>query len=186
LRKIASWIEKLLVSLGSVSVDATQMVGMAGFGVAAVLCARRSWPKTARIDAAPWRILAAVTAVLVVEIVAGLRYRVHDLADTLLLGQSLYEARRPWQLAMIVVASAALIAAVLIARSRIQSAVMASAVTGVCFAVSIFVIEAISLHAVDAVLYRELGPVKVIALFWLAASAWISMAAFKSQQGAAR
>jgi succinate dehydrogenase/fumarate reductase cytochrome b subunit len=174
------------VNVGTVSIDATQMVGMAGFGLAAFSCARQSQTKAAWSNSAHWRILAVVSAVLVIEIVAGLRYRVHDFADMLLLSQSLYEARRPWQLAMIVVALTALITAAWMARTRVQSAATASAAMGVCFAVSIFVIEAISLHAVDAVLYRALGPVKVIALFWLAASAWISLAAFKSPRGAAR
>jgi hypothetical protein len=174
------------VNVGTVSLDATQIIGMAGFGLATFLCAWRSGPKPFRSDAAQWRILAAVTAVLVIEIVAGLRYRIHDLAEMLLLDQSLYEARRPWQLAMTVVALTALIASVSAARFRIQSAGLASAVMGVCFAVSIFVIEAVSLHAVDAVLYHPLGPVNVIALFWLAASAWISLAALKSTRGAAR
>jgi hypothetical protein len=176
--------KKPLVSTASLSVDATQIVGMAGFGVAAFLCARRAQPNKVRIDAAQWMVLATVSALIVVEIVAGLRYRVHDLADALLHDQSLYEARRPWQMAMIVVALIALLACAFVARARIPSRALASAVFGVCCAVSIFVIEAISLHAVDAVLYRELGPVKVIAVFWLATSAWISLAAFNPDRAA--
>ncbi len=174
------------MNVDGLSIDGTQIVGMAGLAFATFSCAQRSRFKTARTDAAHWRILAVITALLVMEIVVGWRYRVHDLADMLLLNQSVYEARRPWQVAMTVVALTALIASVSVARSRIQSAALASAVMGVCFAVSVFVIEAISLHAVDAVLYHPLGPVKVIALFWLAASAWISLAAFKSPRGAAR
>jgi hypothetical protein len=145
---------------------------MAGFAVAALLCAR-----AACHGSAGWWILSAVNAFLVVEIVVGWRYSVHDIADSFLVSQGLYESRRPWQMSMIVVALMMLFAVGFTARARIQSAAFASAVTGLCFAISIFVIEAISLHAVDAALYHALGPVKVIAFFWLAASAWTSAAA---------
>jgi hypothetical protein len=161
------------MSVGSVSVDTTQWVGIVGFAVAALLCAR-----AARNGSKGWWILMGLNALLIVEIVAGWRYRTHDLADALLLNQGLYESRRPWQVAMIAFALVVLVAAGLTARARIHSAALASAVTGLCFATSIFVVEAISLHAVDAVLYRGLGPVKVIAIFWLSACAWTGLAAF--------
>jgi hypothetical protein len=157
---------------GAVSIDATQWVGMAGFAVAALLCAR-----AARHGSPNWWILAGLNALLVVEIVAGWRYRIHDFADALLLNQGLYEARRPWQIAMMVVAGVALLAAGLAVRARIQSAALASAGTGLCFGFSIFVMEAISLHAVDAVLYHRVGPVWVVCVFWVAASAWMGVAA---------
>jgi hypothetical protein len=160
------------MSVGSVSVDTTQWVGIVGFAVAALLCAR-----AARNGSKGWWILASLNALLIVEIVAGWRYRFHDLADVLLLNQGLYATRQPWQMAMIGVALILLLAAGLTARARIHSAALASATTGLCLAFGIFVIEAISLHAVDAVLYHALGPVKLIALFWLAACAWTSLAA---------
>jgi hypothetical protein len=157
---------------GAVSIDATQWVGMTGFAVAALLCAR-----AARHGSPNWWILAGLNALLVVEIVAGWRYRIHDFANALLLNQGLYEARRPWQVAMILVAVVALLSAGLVVRSRIQSAALASAALGLCFGISIFVMEAISLHAVDALLYHRLGPVLVLAFLWVAASTWISWAA---------
>jgi hypothetical protein len=160
------------VSVDAVSVDTTQWVGILGFGVAALLCAR-----VARNGSPNWWILASLNALLIVEIVAGWRYRVHDLADVLLLNRGLYESRQPWQMAMIAVALVVLLAAGLSVRVRIHSAALASAVTGLCFAISIFVIEAISLHAVDAVLHHSLGPLKVIAFFWLTACAWTGLAA---------
>jgi hypothetical protein len=153
------------VSVDAVSVDTTQWVGILGFGVAALLCAR-----VARNGSPNWWILASLNALLIVEIVAGWRYRVHDLAG-------LYESRQPWQMAMIAVALVVLLIAGFAVRGRIHSAALASAVTGLCFAVSIFVIEAISLHTVDAVLYHFLGPFKVIAFLWLAASTWVGLAA---------
>jgi hypothetical protein len=161
------------MSLGAVSIDSTQWVGMTGFAVAGLLCVR-----AARNSSPSWWILAGLNLLLVVEIVAGWRYRVHDVADALLLYQGLYEARRPWQVAMIAVAAVALLAAGLMVRARIRSAALASAATGLCFGFSIFVIEAVSLHAVDAVLYHKVGPVLVVAFFWTAASAWIGVSAF--------
>lgn len=160
---------------GGVSVDATQTVGIAGFGVAALLCARVA-PKSSNV----WWVLTATNVLLMLEIVAGWRFRVHDHAAALLLNQGLYESRMLWQVAMIAVALVVLLAAGLTLRARAQSASLASALTGLCSAISILVIEAISLHAVDAELYQALGPVKVIAFFWLAASTWISWAAIKA------
>jgi uncharacterized membrane protein len=157
---------------GAVSIDATQWVGIAGFAVAGLLCAR-----AARNSSPNWWILAVLIALLIVEIVAGWRYQVHDLADALLLNQGVYESRRPWQVAMIACALVALIAAGLAVRARIQSAALSRAAMGLCFGICIFVIETISLNAVDAVLYQALGPLKGIAFFWLAASTWISWAA---------
>lgn len=78
---------------------------------------------------------------------------------------------------MIAVALMALAAAGFMVRARIRSAALASAWVGMCFGVGIFVIEIISLHAVDAVLYHPVGPVLVIAVLWVAASAWVGVAA---------
>jgi hypothetical protein len=167
------------MSVGALPLDATQWVGVAGFGVAAVLCAR-----AARNNSTGWWILMALNALLALEIVAGWRYRVHDLADAILLNKGWYPSRSPWQMGMIAFALVVLLAAGLAARSRIHSAVFASAVTAHCFAVSIFVIEAISLHAVDAFFYFDAGPIKVIAFFWLAASAWVGLAALTSARSA--
>jgi hypothetical protein len=160
------------MNLGSVTVDATQWVGVAGFGAGALLCAH-----VARNSFTGWWVLSAINALLVFEIVAGWRYRVHDLADAFLLSRGWYESRSPWQMAMIAVAALMLLAAGYAARARIHSNAYVSAVMAVCFAVGIFVIEAISLHAIDALLYRPVGPVLVIAFFWLAVSTWISFSA---------
>lgn len=157
---------------GAVSIDTTQCVGMAGFAVAALLCAR-----AARLGSPNWWILAGLNVLLIAEIVAGWRYRVHDLVDAFLIHRGWYESRGPWQMAMIAVAVIILLAAARMARVRIHSKACVSGAMAVCFAVGIFVIETISLHGIDTLLYRQVGPVLGIAFFWLAASTWISWAA---------
>ena len=157
---------------GAMSIDATQWVGMAGFAVAAFWCAR-----AARNGSKGWWILAGLITLLIVEIVAGWRYRLHDVVDAFLIHRGWYESRSPWQMAMIAVAVLMLLAAGYAGRVRIHSKAFVSAVIAVCFAVGIFVIEAISLHGIDSMLYRPVGPVLVIAFFWLAASTWISWTA---------
>lgn len=156
------------------SVDATQWVGLAAFGLAAAVCFKK-----ARGKASAWWFLAALNALLAIEIVVGLRYRVHDLVDSILIAKNSYTSRQPWQVGMIVFALCLFFVGVFAARSRIQSASLALATVGMGFAVGIFVIEAISLHAVDLWMYREFGPLKLIALLWLTASAWICWAALR-------
>jgi hypothetical protein len=47
-------------------------------------------------------------------------------------------------------------------------------------AVSLFVVESISLHGIDAIMYASVGPVLAIALFWAAAAAIVTASALRS------
>ena len=165
------------VTLGFLSIDTTQWVGMAGFSVAAFLCVC-----VARRGHTGWWVLAALNALLVVEIVTGLRYRIHDLVNARLRAQGLYESRTLGQVILIAAALVVLLAVRFKVRTQVGSPSFHSALTGACFAVSIFLIEAISLHDVDALLYHPVGPVLAIAFLWLAASTWISWFALTAQR----
>ncbi len=155
--------------------DATQITGVLGFSLAAVLCAR-----VARSEPRPWWILSVLNGLMALETLTGFRYQIHHLADALLLKAHLYEARRPWQVALIVLALLWVLLASWAACRHSNSAAGKSAMVGGCCGFGIFTIEAISLHQVDALLYAHWGPIKVIAVFWTAASAWVSWSALQA------
>jgi hypothetical protein len=83
------------------------------------------------------------------------------------------------EIAIFSFAAAALICAILILSWYKTTGPAARVATSVTIAVlALFSIEAVSLHAIDAIFYRSIGPVLLIGWIWALASAAIVFAAF--------
>ena len=148
--------------------NATQLTGIVAFGAAALLCFRARWVQ-----------IGAINAVLAIECVFGLRHRIHDLAVHLM--GPLYADRGSVQILLMGLILALLAGSgmlLLLSKRRLAPAHVTSATL---LAVALFSIEVISLHAVDAVLYRFVGDVMVIGWLWLALALVIAIGALRTK-----
>lgn len=134
--------------------NATQLVGIIAFGGAALLCFR-----------VHWGLIGTINALLTLECVFGLRHRIHDVAVQMM--GSLYGERAGVQITLISIALALLggSAKLLLRRWHQLPSPVVTATT--LLAIALFSIEIVSLHAVDAVVYRHVGGVMVIGWLWL-------------------
>jgi hypothetical protein len=159
----------------------TQITGVLAFAVAAIVCAlaaRRSRGRAASV----WKLLAVLQIVFVVEIVLGLRHLIHGGVDAVLQDRGWYAQRQPVQLGLLAVTLVAGIAAlVAVLRWCRSHRAVAPAVLASCAVVGLFALEMISLHAIDAVLYRLVGPVMLIAVLWAACAAVVVACSLKAR-----
>lgn len=122
---------------------------------------------SARRKRSTWAVIATIYALLSVEMLVDERWRIKGAIDQWLKSSSLYADRRPVQVASLILL--AIIAALALGRliragnDRVRIARLATAAL-----VAVFMVEAVSLHAVDAILFRQVGPVMLIALLWIA------------------
>jgi hypothetical protein len=150
----------------------TQAVGLIVFAASALACFC-AW-KVRRRET--WAVLAGVHALLWTEVLLGLRHELHDLVNAWLRSLDAYQARAPAQALLVAMAVAVL--AWLACRSRRNGvAVVATALLGV-----LFLIETISLHQLDRVLYAQPGPLKLIAYAWIALAAAVVGAALRARR----
>lgn len=159
----------------------TQILGVLAFAAAAVACAlaaRRSRGQAASV----WKLLALLQIVFVIEIVLGLRHQIHGGVDAFLQDRGWYDQRQPVQLGLLAVALLAGVAGgVAVLRWCRSHRAAAPAVLASCAVVGLFALEMISLHAIDAVLYRLIGPVMLIALLWVACAAVVVARGIKAR-----
>lgn len=152
--------------------NATQLLGIVSFGIAGVLCfsVRRS----------PWNAIGSVNLLYCLECVFGWRHSLHDAVVAAMGGQ--YAERVPLQMALIggglfvgLIALAALLRASDDWSTRV-------AITGTSIGTALFVVEAISLHDLDRILYRPVGIALLIAWVWLGLALAIGSAAAISRK----
>lgn len=155
----------------------TQLTGLLVFAGAAMACARAALARGER----RWWLLAAAASACVLEVAVGLRHRAHDLVDALLQAAGLYDARSQAQVALLVIA-AVLIVGTLAACLRWRRADLPSRVAATACLASLwlFAIEAISLHALDALMYVPIGPILLIGWVWTALALVIAAAAVRA------
>lgn len=114
------------------------------------------------------------------EVILGLRHWLHDDADDWLVSHALYASRGNWQGDLLVLALMVVLIAgafVAIAFRRAKSGIPMSAWIGTVAIIACFVVETISLHGMDAIIYLPIGPVLAIAYWWIAASAIVTISA---------
>jgi len=149
----------------------TQITGVLAFAAAACACAWAATRAGGRRDSV-WLPLALLHALFALEIVFGLRHRVHGAVDVFLIDRGWYGQREPLQHALLVAAlltgGAGLVGLLRWSRSNRAST---PAVLAGCVVLALFGLEMISLHAIDAVLYRPIGPVMLIGLLWAGCAA---------------
>jgi hypothetical protein len=166
-------------------IDATQIAGVLAFAAAALACAVAA--VGARGNAPTlWRVLALFFGVVAIEVVAGLRYQAHDWVTTMLQHGGVYPQRASLQRVLIALAAGLLVAGVaLICALRTRGAALQVALAAGFCVVMFFALESISLHGIDAVLYRPVGPLRLIGWLWLCLAAGAIGAALRQRFSAA-
>jgi len=156
----------------------TQLTGLFAFGLAVLACvfALRRGAGTR-----PWRRVTAWQAVCLVEVLVGFRHQAHDVVDALLQANGWYADRGPLQVALLVVVLVlAALTFVALRRLRGADAELRVAAIATAAALWLFVAEAVSLHAIDAVMYIHVGPVLLIGWCWAACAAVVVGAAMRA------
>jgi len=151
-------------------INSTQLAGLIGFGSAALLCARAVWrQKHAR---SLWVSLAIVYSLMFVDVVAQLRHLIRVEITDILKALGVYGDRQSAQTALLVGLGvvAAFFSLRLLIRMRTMALSAQFAFVGIVFVFALFGLELISLHAIDAILYRQTGPLLLIGWLWLAGS----------------
>lgn len=154
----------------------TQLTGIVCFALASAACGF-----AARRGSRAWLALALAQAAFCIEIVVGSRHRIHGAVVALLQDHGWYSGRTPWQFGLLaIVALLAMAAAALWAwRGRRRDRLVTTALVASVAVAASFAIEAVSLHDVDGLIYRRVGPLLAIALAWIAASAVVAFAALR-------
>jgi hypothetical protein len=157
------------------------LTGLLSFAAATIACliaARRSGAR----DAPTWRLLALTNCLLLVETYIGFRYHIADFARAIAEANNLYARRKEiLESSDILLATIALIFVTLfLLRRHNTSRGVRTAASITIVLVALFAIESVSLHALDAVFYRPIGPVVVIGWLWAIAAAGICLAAAQS------
>lgn len=164
-------------------INVTQAAGLLAFlpaVVVGVAASRRTGGRTGI-----WSSLAAINALMAAEIMLMLRHDVSGSVGAWLCHAGLYADRRSSQAAMIL---ALLLLALLALPAVLRKATtkpQAVAIGSTFAAVLLFMVESVSLHAIDAVLYQPVGPMLLIGWLWLA-SGWSTVAAGLSSLGRSR
>jgi hypothetical protein len=164
--------------LDQFSTNPTQIVGVLSFTAATITCMIAAH-RSAR-DARIWKILALINCLIVVEICIGLRHRVNGFSESLLKVDGLYPKMHGeiQEIIIIVIGTVGLIIAALFLFWRSVARGAARIAASITVAVlALFAIETISLHALDAIFYRHIGPVLMIGWLWASAATAISLAA---------
>ncbi|MEO8836948.1 MAG: hypothetical protein ABI364_09440 [Caldimonas sp.] len=165
------------VNVAGLTIDASIVAGVSVFALAAATCARTA----RRTTTVPtwWRALAGVNAACAVEVLLGLRYRLHNLVIAPLQELGWYSARSPWQaVAIVTLVALALVLVAVVAWRRRGDAALVVATFGTALALALLAVEAISLHRVDAMMYAFVGPLVVVAWLWAGAAALVTGSAF--------
>lgn len=147
----------------------TQVAGLLAFAASTLACI---WAAR-REHSGGWAALAAVHAALWLDILLNTRHRLHDFVNAGLSAAGLYESRLWLQAALLLALATASVFAWR-ARHRAGLAVGATMVL-----MALVLVEAISWHESDRVLYTHLGPLLLIAYAWLVCAAVVVWSALR-------
>jgi hypothetical protein len=160
----------------------TQLTGLVSFAASAITCLLASRWSGSR-DARVWSVLALANILFFVEVFAGARHRLTLAVISALAADGYYwRLHGAAQAALIIIVAvvgasfAAWILSMLHGSGRTFR--LAAALT--VLVATLFAVEVVSLHQVDAIFYRPLGPVLAIGWAWAVAATVISLAAIAS------
>jgi hypothetical protein len=173
--------------LSDAPLNTTQLAGMLAFGMAGLTAfyASRSVASADQSAARQWRWIFIFQVLFCIEIWLGTRHAVHDMVNDWLRAMGIYQDRatlQKWMLVTLVLSGAlagfsgwpgAL-------QTRPKSPMLKLAIACTAAVVLLFLIETVSLHAVDRVLYHQAGPVLLIAYAWMAGAAAVTGLAWRS------
>jgi hypothetical protein len=116
-------------------------------------------------------VLGSIEGALLIDAIFSVRWRIHDLLKDEATSLDLYSERSaPQVIALVLIAVAAgVVVAIVLWRLRGRPSA-GLAVGGVIVSLTCWIIEVISLHAVDALLYRTVHGVMRVSIVWIAAS----------------
>jgi hypothetical protein len=156
----------------------TQLLGLVAFASAAIACICTK--KDSPTERQAWIALAITNAAFFVEIVFGVRHNLHGVAVTLLTSVGLYRNRTDLQYGLILASAAIPIMAALIFLffRRLQNSRLIIATFSSFSVLTLFAIEAISLHRIDEIFYQDIGPVLLIGWLWCFACLATVLSAF--------
>ena len=165
--------------------DANAVAGLSAFAAAAAACLGVSLRRGR--SAALWRTLALLHAACALEVAINLRYRFRNALIPLLQERGWYASRTAWQGASIVAALliGTALAGWLWRRHRNEGAAH-GAIAGTALALTVMVVETISLHRIDEVMYAHAGPLVAVAWAWLGAAAIVIASAWRSSDDLSR
>jgi hypothetical protein len=153
------------------------VIGLLSFAASTIACVI-AMQRSACRDSRAWRTLGFINALFFFEILIGLRHRVHDYVNAILMAKGEYGQRRGMQETIIVwLVIIALVCVTPVLFSRRLGAAVRIAVALTIGLVTLFASETVSLHALDAIYYRRIGSVLLIGWLWALAAAGICWAA---------
>jgi hypothetical protein len=159
----------------------TQLTGLLSFIVATIAClvaARRLISRDARV----WYLLAFANFLFFIEICFGLRFRITERAIEILKARGIYNLLHgSYQkiLDLVIATIAAIFVILVLTRYQVGGAARFALILTIAV-LCLFAIETVSLHEVDAMLYRPIGPVLTVGWLWAIAAAAICWAATRS------
>jgi hypothetical protein len=165
--------------LDRLGTNPTQFVGTMAFAGATVACLIAARHPGVR-DGRAWMVLALINCLFLMEIFFGFRHRIHNLANSILMAEGKYGDRGSLQeiLILSLAAIACVLATLVLFRFRFATGDVRMAASISVAVLALFAIEAISLHALDAVFYRPIGSVLLIGWIWAGACAVTITATF--------
>ena len=173
--------------LSDAPLNPTQLAGIMAFGMAglAAVYASRSTRSANQPETRQWCWVAIFQILFCIEIWLGTRHAAHDIANDWLRALGIYQDRatlQKWLLATIVLSGAFAGFAWWRSPGRIRQKFTLVKLAVACTAavVLLFLIETVSLHAMDRVLYHQTGPVLLIAYAWMASAAAVTGLAWRS------
>lgn len=137
--------------------DVTQWTGIVSYGLAAAVCLVAG--------SRPWPLLAFVNAGFAAECALGWRHGFHNWAVVAM--GDLYSGRTPAQLLM--TAAVIGVAALFVRQARVRTGARehSGAATVTLLTATLFLLETISLHGLDALIYRPANGLLIIGWLWL-------------------
>lgn len=160
----------MLIDLPS---NPTQWTGLIAFGAASWSALRASRRKAVPSNpaATAWRWISALQFLYVLEIWLNTRHIAHDMVNTVLRATGLYADRASIQTILLAIAAlTGMVVGVVMWRthwwSRQTDARTKLALVSTIAILLLFVVETISLHAIDRVMHLQVGPVLLIAYAW--------------------
>jgi hypothetical protein len=141
----------------------TQWIGIVSF----ILAGLSGWIAGKHSENRMWQWSSAAYGVLAVEVAMGFRHQLQGVLRSITMEQGFYDIRRSYQPILIIVM---LLANVLIFYWLLRIQWRTNPIFGVyvslLFISALFLMEIVSLHAVDAVLYRRVGSILLIGWLW--------------------
>jgi len=149
-------------------INYTQWTGLIGACCAVLSCLMA----TSRSSSSRhiWLLLTLFNVLFLTEVLAGYRHDIHDVFTNVLRAQSLYDERRVMQGFLVIAAAgfAIMVAGWLMNWARRGSPAEQVAISASLAVFLLLILEVISQHSIDAMLYKHVGPIMLIGWLWLA------------------